>query len=316
MTDVVVFGEPLVAFYPVNESSIAEAASIFKTWGGDTSNVVLQVARLGHSSKYFSKVGDDPFGHGFLKLWKDNGVDTSLVKIDAKRYTGLYFASFEAGHWKPTYYRSASAASAISIENISSSVLADARALHVSGISIGMGRTALEVGKYLVDAAKGEKMIVSFDINYRPPQWSSPVEASDAITSVIGQGVDILEITNDEMLALGWGNDPGSLFRRFPKSGIIVYKQGASGATILTKDRTYSVPAFPIQVKDTVGAGDSFDAAFLISILDKKPIEQSARFAAAAAALTCTGTGPLERMPCLEEVNAFLEAHSFDGARA
>lgn len=314
MIDVVVFGEPLVAFYPVNESSIAESASIFKTWGGDTSNVVLQVARLGHTSKYFSRVGDDPFGYGFLKLWKDNGVDTSLITVDKKRYTGLYFASFEDGHWKPTYYRSASAASAISIEDISPAVLDGARALHVSGISIGMSRTALETGKYLINAAKERKIIVSFDINYRPPQWSSPEAASEAISSVIGEGVDILEITNDEMLALGWGDDPISLFQKFSKSKIIIYKQGASGATILTEDRTFSVPAFQIKVKDTVGAGDSFDAAFLVSVLDKKPLEYSARFAAAAAAITCTGTGPLEHMPNSEEVNRFLKSHGYSGA--
>jgi len=70
------------------------------------------------------------------------------------------------------------------------------------------------------------------------------------------------------------------------------------------------------KVKDTVGAGDSFDAAFLVSILEGKTLSESARFAAAAAALTCTGTGPLERMPTLSEVKDFLMSRGGEHAGA
>ncbi len=58
------------------------------------------------------------------------------------------------------------------------------------------------------------------------------------------------------------------------------------------------------------GAGDSFDAAFLVSILEGKTLPESAKFAAAAAALTCTGIGPLERMPWRQEVEALLFSDS------
>lgn len=316
MTDVLVFGEPLVAFYPIGVCSIAEAASIFKTWGGDTSNVVLQVARLGHSSRYLTRVGDDPFGRGFLKLWKENNVDTSAVIVDPQRYTGLYFASFENGQWKPSYYRSHSAASAITMKDVSESIFRGVKSLHLSGISIGMSRSAMAVGEFLISTARRNHCIVSFDINYRPSQWVNADAASDAISSIIGKGVDVLEVTNEEMSALGWGDDPNTLFERFPESGIIVFKQGSKGATIMTKGKTCSVPAFPVKVKDAVGAGDSFDAAFLVSILEGKSLLESARFAAATAALTCTGTGPLEKMPTLSEVKDFLLLHGGEYADA
>ncbi len=118
MTDVLVFGEPLVAFYPVGDCSIADAASIFKTWGGDTSNVVLQAALLGHSSRYLTRVGNDPSA-GFLKLWEENDVDTSAVMGDPQRYTAC-ICSFEGRHG-PSYYRSHSAASAITTATSESS---------------------------------------------------------------------------------------------------------------------------------------------------------------------------------------------------
>jgi len=308
MVDVLSFGEPLVGFYPPHEASVAEADSLFKTWGGDTSNVAIGVARLGHSSRYLTRVGEDPFGRGFLELWAKNGVDTSAVIVDSHRHTGLYFVSFEGRRHVLSYYRSDSAASAVSELDISEDMVLDAKIVHLSGISVGMSKSALAAGMRLVSIARSAQRMVSFDINYRPAQWTSPQHASTAISSVIGQGVDILEITDDEMAALGWGSDPSSLWNRFPKSGTIIVKQGPKGALVMTGREWISVPAFSVEVKDTVGAGDSFDAGFLVSLLEGKTVFEAARFASATAALTCTGTGPLEKMPTRPEADSFLSS--------
>jgi 2-dehydro-3-deoxygluconokinase len=253
-------------------------------------------------------VGDDPFGKGFLKLWQDNGVDTSAVIVDPQRRTGLYFVSFEGNRHVLTYYRAGSAASSISGSDVAETLVRESAFVHVSGISIGMSDSALAAGNRLVSLARSFGKKVSFDINYRPAQWSGPAEASAAMASVIGSGVDVLEITDDEMLALGWGSDPRSLQDRFPGSGIVIVKQGPKGARVMTASESIDVPAFSVDVKDTVGAGDSFDSGFLVALLDGKTTTECATFAAATAALTCTGTGPLEKMPHRNEVESFLAA--------
>jgi 2-dehydro-3-deoxygluconokinase len=304
--DVLSFGEPLVGFYPPHGASMAEDVPIVKTWGGDTSNLAIGIARLGRTSRFLTRVGNDPFGRGFIELWQRNGVDTSLVGIDDDRRTGLYFVSFEGRKHVLTYYRKDSAASAIQETDITVEMVQDCAIVHLTGISLGMSESAVAAGKRLVKLAREYKKMVSFDINYRILQWKSAQFASDTITSVIGTGVDILEITDDEMLTLGWGDDPRSLWERFPESGIIILKQGPKGATVMTKTETFVIPACPVVVQDTVGAGDSFDAGFIVSLLEGKSVKEAAYFATANAAHTCTGTGPLEKMPTHRETDLLL----------
>jgi len=102
------------------------------------------------------------------------------------------------------------------------------------------------------------------------------------------------------------GSTPEKLTSRFPAVGSILLKRGPEGASVYADGDYFSVPAFKIKVKDTVGAGDSFDAGYLSATLDGASPREAARFAAATAALTCTGTGPLERMPYKQDVVLFL----------
>jgi 2-dehydro-3-deoxygluconokinase len=309
MTDFLSFGEPLIGFYPMGGSSIVDDGPITKTWGGDTSNFAIGVARLGHGSAYLTRVGDDPFGSSFLSLWKENGVDCSLVEVDPERRTGLYFVSFEAGKHSLTYYRKDSAASAIVQERLASLSLEGTRIVHLSGISLGMSASALETSRLLIKKAHEAGCKVSFDVNYRVAQWNSREAASEAFSSAILLGVDYLEITDDEMAALDWGNSLAEITSRFPHVATIVLKRGKSGVALSCTSDRCDVPAYDVAVVDTVGAGDSFDAGFLCAMVEGAAPRDACVFAAATAALTCTGRGPLERMPRRHEVVAFLRTH-------
>ncbi len=303
------FGEPLVGFYPTDAASVIDDVPITKTWGGDTSNFAIGVARLGHSVSYFSAVGDEPFGRGFLTLWKRNGVDTSLVSVDARRRTGLYFVSFEGKKHLFTYYRKGSAASALSVDRIPEDLAKGYAALHLSGISLGMSASTRAAGLKLMQLFQASGRLISFDINYRAAMWNSAKRASLVFSSAIGIGIDILEITDEEMSALGWGESPADIHKKFPLVRTIIVKRGSRGALIYADGDSFSVPAFSVSVQDTVGAGDSFDAGYLSAILEGAQPRYAARFAAAAAAITCTGTGPLEKMPFKEDVLHFLASH-------
>lgn len=201
MIDFLCFGEPLVGFYPSQEASAADDVPLTKTWGGDTSNFSIGVARLGHSVGYFTAIGDDPFGKSFLALWERNGVDTSLIKMDPVRRTGLYFILFESGKHTFTYYRKGSAASAVSPEHIPPDISAAYTVLHLSGISLGMSAKARATGLALMEEFRTSGKLISFDINYRSAMWSSAKRASSVLAEAVEGGVDFLEITDDEMSA-------------------------------------------------------------------------------------------------------------------
>jgi len=309
MSDFLSYGEPLIGFYPLGGSSIVDDGPIAKTWGGDTSNFAIGVARLGHGSRYLTRVGDEPFGKSFLSLWKANNVDCSLVEVDPLRKTGLYFVSFEKGKHSLTYYRHDSAASAITPDRLAGLSLDGTKVVHLSGISLGMSASALETGRLLIRKAREAGCKVSFDVNYRSAQWISRESAAEVFSATISLGVDYLEITDDEMATLGWGTSLADIASRFPHVATIVLKRGKSGVALACTSDRCDAPAFDVAVVDTVGAGDSFDAGFLCAIVEGAASRDACVYAAATAALTCTGRGPLERMPRRNEVVAFLRSH-------
>ena len=142
------------------------------------------------------------------------------------------------------------------------------------------------------------------------PIWPSRDEASDTLSETISLGVDFLEITDDEMAALGWGSSLGDIAEKFPHVPTIVLKRGKSGVALACSAGHCDIPSFDVDVVDTVGAGDSFDAGFLSALLEGAAPEDACIFAAATAALTCTGRGPLEKMPYRRDVVAFLRLNS------
>jgi len=89
-------------------------------------------------------------------------------------------------------------------------------------------------------------------------------------------------------------------------AGLLCATRGERGAVLLAGDTFHQQPAFPVQTVDTTGAGDVFRAGFIYALLRGDPPAAMLRFAAAAAALSCTREGALGSGPSLDEVNQLL----------
>ena len=307
VVEVASFGEPLIGIYPPADCSIGDDAPLSKTWGGDTSNVALALCKLGHQSAYITRVGDESFGHSFLKLWQEAGVDTSQVILDKEHRTGLYFISYQDGKHVFTYYRKNSAASHISSEEIDWEFVREIKVLHLSGISQAISQQALEVSFDLMKFAKEHNILVSYDVNYRPPLWKKDV-ARAVIMHSIEEYADILEITDDEMKLLQLGETPEEALARFSRRPeLCAVKMGEQGAYVQQGDRARLFPSFTVEAVDTVGAGDAFDTGLIVGTLEGMPFDKLGEFANAVAALTCRDVGPLRAQPAREEVQNLLD---------
>jgi sugar/nucleoside kinase (ribokinase family) len=96
------------------------------------------------------------------------------------------------------------------------------------------------------------------------------------------------------------------LFERHPLE-VIVLKRGSRGCTVFAPDSHLDVPAFRVDEVDPTGAGDCFDAGFLCGMLEGRGLDQSARIAAAAGAISAAAFGPMEGQLSPRSVADLLE---------
>jgi sugar/nucleoside kinase (ribokinase family) len=88
---------------------------------------------------------------------------------------------------------------------------------------------------------------------------------------------------------------------------VAVVKAGASGAIAVSQDEVVEVPAPPMEPVDTVGAGDSFDAGFLLRWIAGQPLPECLRFAVACGSLSTRGVGGTSRQATAQEAGALAE---------
>jgi len=305
--EVLCFGEPLAAFYSKGRRSLSKAGEFVMTWGGDTSNVALGISKLGHTSGYITKVGQDSFGEGFLDLWRSSGVDTTNVIVDEDRLTGMYFASFTGDKHEFIYRRKDAAASSYSVDDARDVDFEGVRILHLSGVSQAISRQCLEASLVLMKRARENGAVISFDLNYRGKLWSSEL-AKSIYLSVISGYADIVSLNDEEQEVLGIKGDPEDAANYLLELGpkVVALRCGVKGAVIATRKKSVKGRAKIVEVADTVGAGDTFTASLLCCYLEDRDLEDSLQFALSAAALTCTKTGSTEGQPSKKQVLDFI----------
>lgn len=306
--EVVCYGEPLVSLFAQPGESLREDAPLSKGWGGDVLDTSIALAKLGHRAALLTRTSRDAFGDSLIGLLDANGVGTALVQRDALHPTGLCFVSYAGDQHRFTYYRNDSAACFVEAASIDWDLLGRAKVLHLSSISQGISTQALELSFRLMDFARKREILVSYDINYRPAVWCREM-CRAIVRHTIEQYVDILQMTDEEVVQLGW--KPQSFLDNldhFPS--IVALKHGADGCTLLAGDQRISVNAYQVEINDTVGAGDAFAAGLTSGVLNNLDLQRSGQLANAVAALTCRGKGPLQSQPTLQEVENLIREQS------
>lgn len=302
-TDVLSLGEAMVELSAREQVRLRDARSFVLGWGGDTSNVAVAVRRLGRTSSYVTRVGDDEFGANLLDLWRREGVDTSGVGVDPGRPTGLYLLSRPPeGPHSFTYYRAGSAASAMQPADLPEQLLRRARIVHTSGITQAIGTGPCDAAFAALRTAREAGVTTSYDPNLRPALWS--LDRARAVIIATLALADIALPSLEDARALTELDDPAAiaddLLDKGPK--VVALKLGAAGALIADAEGHTIVAPYEVPAVDPAGAGDTFDAAFLTAWLDGNEPSECAEFANAAASLTTTDIGCVGPIPTREAV--------------
>ena len=305
--DVVCLGESMVTFLPSQPGRLADVPSFSRGIGGAESNVACALAAAGHRAKWVGRVGADGFGDHLVDTITAYGVDTSAVRRDPDRPTGIYFRTATdraTDTHEVAYYRAGSAASAMSPRNAPYEDLLATRVLHLSGITAALSADCLALLHDLT-APRDGRPLLSFDVNHRPGLWRDGGTGPDVLLA-LARRCDLVFVGEDEAEEAWDVHGAEAIRAALPEPDVLVVKRGADGVTVYSRtagdgaeDTVTTVPSLHVDVVAAVGAGDAFAAGFLSATLRDLPVRDRARHGhlMAAAVLTVPGdlTGPPSR---------------------
>ncbi len=296
---VVALGEAMVEF-----NQRAASREYLQGEGGDTSNMAIAAARQGVRAAYVTRLGADPFGRMLMKLWENEGIDTSAVEVDELAPTGVYFVTHGPKGHEFTYLRAGSAASRMTPGQLKREWFADAAFLHVSGISQAISTSACDTVLAAIDHTRAAGGQVSFDPNLRLRLW--PLARARAIIGATIGVCDWFLPSEEDLAVLVGSQDNNAQLDWCFKLGArnVVLKRGPAGAVIAQGGNRIDIAGFPANRVDATGAGDCFDGSFIARLmLGDAPVD-AARYANAAASLAVEGFGAVAPIPRPPQVRA------------
>jgi 2-dehydro-3-deoxygluconokinase len=306
--EIIALGEPMAEFAAAERGRLSTVRTFHRGWGGDTSNFIVAAARLGGSCGYVTRVGGDEFGRSFLDLWRREGVDTSRVIVEPEGRTAVYFIALdEDGRHSFTYYRAGSPASRLGPDDLDAAYLGAARLVHASGITQAISASARDAAIAAMEVARARGVVVSYDANVRPGLLA--VEALRRIVEDAFGRADLAFLSSEDAGHLFGPLAAHEVVARVLERGpsTVVLRQGSRGCTVATRGgQRFNAEGWRVAAVDATGAGDAFNAGFVLEWLRGASLESAARFANAVGALTTLGPGAVAPIPTRDQVEQFM----------
>jgi fructokinase len=223
--------------------------------------------RLGNHAAVLSRIGRDDLGRSAVKLLDPFPVDTSHLQVDPSHETGRVTVTLQQG--QPEYVIHQPAAWD-SLELSDDWVQLAERADAICFGSLAQRSLESRQTVQTLAAQTSSACVRVFDVNLRAPFYSGEsvqeslelatvLKMNDAEVSLV-LGLLGLQSTEEENAA--WLRvDAERLLSEFPTLQMVAITRGGHGSLLVTRDEWHEHPGIPVQVADTVGAGDAFTAA-------------------------------------------------------
>jgi fructokinase len=307
---IVVCGEALIDLVPAGPPATWRAA-----YGGGPANTAVALARLGTPAALACRLSNDNFGRQLRSYLLDNGVDLRLAVVATEPTTLAVVTFDERGSADYQFYVNGTADWQWSVGELPPELPPGTWGLHAGSLATILPPGAPVLRQWI--AAHRDEAVVTFDVNVR----AALLPDREMYRREISGWLDVAHIvkaSNDDLDWLYPDRDPLDSARGWLDEhdvDLVLVTAGAEGAVALPRGQdAVRVPGIRVDVADTVGAGDTFTAAFLhrlasgplrpLGSLDPGSLESSLRFAVAAAALACTRAGA--QPPTLDEVEEML----------
>jgi 2-dehydro-3-deoxygluconokinase len=207
----VTFGEVMVRDTPADMERPERTRLVHLSMAGSEYTLAMGLSRLGISSSYITRVPDNPYGRALRNIAREQGINTDHI-VWAPKTEPIGRFIYEIGRTPRknlgVYQRMFSAASRLDAGMVDwAAALQGCKLFHTSGITFGLATHSGYERNYNYEAfkeavaAKPEGCLVGLDFNYRATLWT-PDQARKIMTSVVGDHVDVLITTIEDMAKL------------------------------------------------------------------------------------------------------------------
>ena len=283
-----------VARLPVPGETVS-AVAYQQSLGGKGANQAVAAARAGSMVQFVGRVGADPAGAALRMSLGEAGVDTTYVIEDVGGSTGTAL---------------------IAVDNRGDNTI-----IVVPGVNAHLEPSDVDAARDVIE--RSSILILQLEIPLETVRYAAGMAQRSGTTVILNPSpsqelpaplldlVDILVPNEEEVGYLsGMGSpvDPTTAAGMLCSNGVeaVVITLGSQGAAIVDRNGETDIQAYEVEAVDTTGAGDAFVGNLAAALDAGRSLEESARFASAAAALSVQVAGAQPSMPTKEETDAFI----------
>lgn len=314
--DVVALGELLIDF--TENGTSKQGNPLFEANpGGAPCNVLAMLSKLGRTTAFIGKVGNDYFGEQLGNAIAEAGIDASFLCKDKEIHTTLAMVhTFPDGDRDFSFYRNPGADMMLTEAEIPEDLMKNTKIFHFGTLSMTHENVRAATKKAIRLAAEAGA-VISFDPNLRPPLWDSMEHAKEQVLYGLSC-CQVLKISDNEIQWLTGQEDytEGVRWIRERYSiPLILVSMGKEGSRAYYQDKIVEVkPFLQKNTIETTGAGDTFCGCVLHYVckygldgLTEDILQEMLTFANGAASLITTKKGALRVMPSVEEINQLIK---------
>lgn len=300
---IIVIGSYLVALVMDTERIPLQGETLLarnfrQTHGGKGSNQAVQAARLGAPTSFIGFVGNDSYGRGFTALCKEENIDVSKIKTSAKLPTGAGF------------------------------IICSANGQNIITIDIGanLDLNSNAIDQLTTDIHPGDMVLIQLEIPLDAALHAAKAAKNSGATVILNPApaanlanhdlsfIDFITPNETEARICGGCDLKGSISDEEAAQKLyglgcknVIVTQGDQGCLILNEKGFSTEPAFSFpEIIDSTGAGDAFNAALAVALLEGKSLSDACKFSNAAAGLACTKADTIPSYHFRNEVDNFM----------
>ncbi|MHC5248594.1 sugar kinase [Enterococcus sp. LJL90] len=315
MGKVLTIGEPMAMFIAQTPEKLKHVKSFDRYVAGAEVNVSVGLVRLEHEVTYVTELGQDPFGEHIVEFLEAEDIDTSLIEINPEYPTGFQLKNKDSKNDpEVVYFRKGSAAYHMGIERAAEIDFSDIDIFHVTGILMALNDGTYELMEGLIQKAKAQNTIITFDPNLRPTLWGSRELMTERINHIAEYADYVLPGIGEGFILTG-RTEPDEIADFYLDLGAkaVIIKLGSKGAYAkwrdLAGDHILTQAGFRVEAVDTVGAGDGFAVGIVSGLLEGLPMKELLVRANAIGAIQVSHISDNENLPTREQLADFIQNH-------